>query len=104
MVAFSDMVGWLIAAIIGGGGLVGLLMIKPRREIEKHYDQLDKDHEQITKIEPIEQAMNDLREENRILCYCVLACLKGLAEQGCNGAVHEGISKMETFLNEKAHT
>lgn len=103
MIAVTDVLGWFLAAIIGGGGLVGLLMIKPRRELEKHYDQIDRDHEQIAKIEPMESAMKDIREENMILCHCVLACLKGLQEQGCDGAVTEGIKRMETFLNEKAH-
>ena len=30
-----------------------------------------------------------------------LACLKGLAEQDCNGPVHDGIDRMEKYLNKK---
>ena len=38
-----------------------------------------------------------------MLVYGVLACLKGLSEQGCNGPVTEAIGKFEKHLNEKAH-
>ena len=33
----------------------------------------------------------------------VLACLKGLKEQGCNGPVTAAINKIETHLNQRAH-
>ena len=38
-----------------------------------------------------------------LLTYGVLACLKGLKEQGCNGPVSEAINKIEKYLNKKAH-
>lgn len=44
-----------------------------------------------------------LKEEQQLLTYGVLACLKGLKEQGCNGPVTEAITKIEKHLNEKAH-
>lgn len=46
------------------------------------------------------QAMKD---EQSLLTYGVLACLKGLKEQGCNGPVTEAIGKIEKHLNRKAH-
>ena len=46
------------------------------------------------------QAMKD---EQGLLTYGVLACLKGLKEQGCNGPVTEAIGKIEKHLNRKAH-
>ena len=33
----------------------------------------------------------------------VVACLKGLKEQGCNGPVSEAIDKIEKHINKKAH-
>lgn len=33
-----------------------------------------------------------------------LACLKGLAEQGCDGAVTEAIAKIEKHINKNAHS
>lgn len=44
-----------------------------------------------------------MKEEQTILTYGVLACLKGLKEQGCNGPVTEAIDKIEKHLNQKAH-
>lgn len=44
-----------------------------------------------------------MNEELTLLTYGVLACLKGLKEQGCNGPVTEAINKIEKHLNEKAH-
>ena len=44
-----------------------------------------------------------LKEEQTIICYGVLAALKGLSEQGCNGPVTEAINKIEKHLNVQAH-
>ncbi len=44
-----------------------------------------------------------LKKEQEILVYGVLACLKGLKEQGCNGPVTEAIGRLEHHINEKAH-
>lgn len=47
--------------------------------------------------------IESMKEEMTILTYGILACLKGLKEQGCNGAVTEAIERTEKFLNQKAH-
>lgn len=44
-----------------------------------------------------------IKEEQQLLTYGILACLKGLREQGCNGPVTEAINKIDKHLNEKAH-
>ena len=44
-----------------------------------------------------------LMEEQCLLTYGVLACLKGLREQGCNGPVTEAIEIIEKHTNKKAH-
>lgn len=44
-----------------------------------------------------------IKEEQTVLTYGVLACLKGLKEQGCNGPVTEAINRIEKHLNQKAH-
>ena len=44
-----------------------------------------------------------IKKEQEILTFGVLACLKGLQEQGCDGPVTEAIAKIETYLNSKAH-
>ena len=43
------------------------------------------------------------KEEQSILTTGVLACLKGLKEQGCDGPVTEAISSIENHLNKEAH-
>ena len=44
-----------------------------------------------------------IKEEQIILTQGVLACLKGLQEQGCDGPVTTAITKIETHLNQQAH-
>ena len=44
-----------------------------------------------------------IKTEQGLLTYGVLACLKGLKEQGCNGPVTEAIGRIEKHLNQKAH-
>ena len=43
------------------------------------------------------------KEEQALLTYGVLACLKGLKEQGCDGPVEDAINKIEKFMNQAAH-
>ena len=50
-----------------------------------------------------DRAIAELRREQTLLTFGVLACLKGLKEQGCNGPVTRAIDKIEKHLNEKAH-
>lgn len=47
--------------------------------------------------------ITDIKDEQTLLVYGVLACLKGLKEQGCNGPVTEAISKIEKHINQRAH-
>ena len=50
-----------------------------------------------------DSAIRQIKDEQSLLTYGVLACLKGLKEQGCNGPVTEAIGKIEKHLNETAH-
>lgn len=62
----------------------------------KGYDFVKRQKEQ-------DEVIKDILEEQQLLTYGVLACLKGLKEQGCNGPVTEAVNKIEKHLNEKAH-
>lgn len=44
-----------------------------------------------------------IRREQTLICYGILACLRGLEEQGCDGPVHEALNKLEKHLNQAAH-
>ena len=50
-----------------------------------------------------DEEIKAIKEEQQLLTYGILACLKGLKEQGCNGPVTEAINKIDKHLNEKAH-
>ena len=50
-----------------------------------------------------DKEIRHMKEEQALLTYGVLACLKGLKEQGCDGPVEDAIVKIEKHINEKAH-
>lgn len=49
------------------------------------------------------KVIRSIQEEQTLLCYGIKACLQGLAEQGCNGPVHDALGKLDKHLNQKAH-
>lgn len=69
----------------------------------KGYDWVRKQEEQDKVIADIKQDQADIKEEQALLTMGILACLKGLSEQGCDGPVSEAITKIEAYLNTKAH-
>lgn len=50
-----------------------------------------------------DKEIRDIKEEQQLLTYGILACLKGLHEQGANGPVTDAIDKIEKHMNQKAH-
>ena len=58
----------------------------------------------IQKQKKQDEEIKSIKEELQLLTYGSLACLKGLKEQGCDGAVSDAIDKMEKHLNAKAHS
>ena len=50
-----------------------------------------------------EDDIKGIKEEQSILVNGVLACLKGLHEQGCDGPVDDAIGKIEEHINRQAH-
>lgn len=55
------------------------------------------------KQEKQDKDIKDIKEEQILLTVGVLACLKGLKEQGCDGPVTDAIEQIEEYLNHKAH-
>jgi hypothetical protein len=59
------------------------------------------------KIEKIQKETHEeikkIQEEQCLLVYSILACLKGLQQQGCNGEVTKAISDIEKHINKQAH-
>ncbi len=60
-------------------------------------------HKWVLKQNAQDVEIKALKEEQTVICYGVLAALKGLKEQGCNGPVTQAINEMEKHLNKKAH-
>lgn len=55
------------------------------------------------KQEKQDEDIKAVKEEQQLLTYGVLACLKGLREKGCDGPVTDAIDKIEKHLNKEAH-
>ena len=88
------------AAVVGAAIALFTYFSKIVRWVDKQKEQ-DEDIEEIRKHH--EEDMAIIKEEQTLIVFGVLACLKGLSEQGCNGPVTEAISRFEKHLNEKAH-
>jgi len=57
----------------------------------------------VARIKQQEKELAAVRKEQTLICYGILACLKGLKEQGCNGSVTDALDKLEKHLNLAAH-
>lgn len=88
------------AAVVGALVALGTYVFKVVRWFDKQKQQ-DSDIKEIRQHH--EDDMKIIRKEQTLLVYGILACLKGLKEQGCNGPVSEAINRIEKYLNETAH-
>lgn len=87
-------------AVLGALGALAAAIFKFVRWVDRQKKQ-DEDIKALKKHH--EEDMASTNEEMTLLVYGILACLKGLKEQGCNGPVTEAINKLEKHLNKKAH-
>ena len=55
------------------------------------------------KQEKQDKDIKAIKEEQTLLTYGVLACLKVLKEQGCDGPVTSAINQIEKHINKQAH-
>ena len=78
-----------ISAVLGA--VVGIM-----KYYNKGYDLVKHQKEQ-------DKSIKDIQEELTLLTYGVLACLKGLSEQGCDGPVTDAIDEIEKHINQRAH-
>ena len=67
------------------------------------YKTVGKMHTWVDHQDEQDQELKRVREEQCLIIYSVLACLKGLQQQGCNGEVTKAISKIEDHINKQAH-
>ena len=100
---------------VGGWVTAALLLIKRFANGVRWFDKQEKQSTDIEALRQLHntdmQSMEDkldakrqtINDEKTLLTYGILACLKGLKEQGCNGPVTEAIGKIEKHLNIQAH-
>ena len=72
---------------------------------EKDIDDLKAEHaKDMAEVKAMHNKDTEgIQEEQTVVVYGLLACLKGLAAQGCNGPVSEAIDRIEKHINKKAH-
>ena len=93
-------------SIITASAIVGavLALVTYFSKVVRWVDKQTRQDEDIKKLKKHhEEDIASIKEEQTLLVYGVLACLKGLSEQGCNGPVSEAIGRLEKYLNQKAH-
>lgn len=75
---------------------------KEAKEREKALEKRMQD--EINELKSLHQKdQGGIQEELTLVVYSLLACLKGLQEQGCDGPVSVAVEKLEKHLNQKAH-
>lgn len=79
----------------------GYDLFKHQTEQDKRQDDQDKKIDDLKKEH--DEDMKAVKAEQTLITYGVLACLKGLREQGCDGAVTDAIARFEKYLNQAAH-
>ena len=71
--------------------------------LNKGHQWYMKQEKQDVDITAIQNEIIEQKKEQRLHTYALLACLKGLKEQGCNGPVTEAINDIEKHVTKKAH-
>lgn len=94
-----DIIIRVAALITASGVIIGLIAAIIRFIMQPKHQG-----EAIKKLRSAHEAdIKTINEEQCLITYGLLACLKGLREQGCNGPVTEAINKIEKHLNKQAH-
>lgn len=100
-------IGQIIGVITSLTIIIGFISLVYNFVKKSTLDKIEKNSKDIEtlKIEVglLKSEVKDSKEERLILVNGVLACLKGLKEQGCNGPVTEGIKQIEEYLMKKSH-
>ena len=87
-------------AVLGALTAISTLIIKFIRWVDRQKAQ-DVELKQLK--ERHAEDNEAIQDELLVLTYGILACLKGLQEQGCNGPVTEAIKKIEKHIHKNAH-
>lgn len=90
--------------VLGSSGLAAIVVACLHRHWAKKDKKETNAEEMIAALEKKhEEDIRAIQEEQTLIVYGILAALKGLSEQGCNGPVTAAIGMIEKHLNKKAH-
>ena len=78
-----------LAAVLGAFGAIGTMLYKSFRWMEQQKSQ--------------EIEIENIKKEQCIMCYGLLATLDGLKQLGANGNVSDAYQRLEKHLNKTAH-
>ena len=97
-------IGWDTIITIGSaltaiGVMVGCVLkvhkwFLEQKEVAKQQEEQKHHHD---------DDVRSLKEENRIMCFALSACLDGLQQLGANHTVPLAKEKLDEYLNQKAH-
>lgn len=96
-----------VDVIIKAAALIGALaaLVAPAYKVIRWVKLQEEQSIAIEKLRKKESKdIKMMREEQCIINYALLACLDGLKQKGCNGAVTEAYNRMQKHLNQMAHT
>ena len=98
-----DTVATLLSILSVGAGLIALFVaaIKRKAKEEAALQEIREDLE--AEKEHTVTVRQSCHKEQMLIINGLLACLKGLKEQGCNGPVTIAINEIEKYINQKAH-
>ena len=78
-----------LAALFGAFGAIGTMLYKSFHWMEQQRLQ--------------EMEIENIKKEQCVMCYGLLATLDGLKQLGANGNVSDAYQKLEKHLNQTAH-
>lgn len=62
-----------------------------------------KAHKWYLKQEKQDEEIKNIKEEDKLICYALSACLDGLMQLGANHTVPVAKDKLDKYLNQQAH-
>ena len=77
------------ASLLGALGVLGGVVVWLFKFVDRNHKQ--------------DEELKAIRKEQTLICYGILACLRGLKELDCDGPVTEALDRLEKHLNQAAH-
>lgn len=90
-----------IAAVLGAITAIITAVIAVVKWFQKQEKQ-SVDIEELRKKEA--EDIQQMKDEQCLISYAMLACLDGLKQLNCNGTVTEAHNKLQKHLNKRAHS